>query len=183
MTAHDIDANQLMRDFQSGNEQAFESMYLLFMPSLYSFLFRFTRDEQLSIDLVQDTFEKLHRYGKKFDSKKASAKTYIFQISYNLMVDKIKKQKRLQRLLPYLVPQKKEQFAHEDRITIREAIMKLPETQRVVIILSYYHDMSHADISEILNIPVGTVKSRLFHSVKSLRKFLEVDDNEEQKTN
>lgn len=169
---------------QNNNEEAFNRLYTLLKPSLYSFLFRYTRDEQLSADLVQDAFMQLHRNKNRYQPDKGSVKTYLFQIAYHLMINKIERKKRWTKLLPFLVPQ---HYADpttksNDRVTVREAIMKLPESHRAVIILSYYHDMPHAEISEIIGIPVGTVKSRLHHSLKSLRTYLEVEEDGQRKT-
>ncbi|MBY0121176.1 RNA polymerase sigma factor [Bacillus sp. S/N-304-OC-R1] len=169
---------------QNTNEEAFNKLYTLLKPSLYSFLFRYTRDEQLSADLVQDAFMKLHRNKDRFHPDKGSVKTYLFRIAYTLMINKIQRRNRWTKILPFLVPQPHADSAIKstDRVTIREAIMKLPESQRAVIILSYYHDMSHAEISEIINIPIGTVKSRLHHSLKTLRTYLEVEADGQRKT-
>lgn len=56
--------------------------------------------------------------------------------------------------------------------------MKVPEDQRAVLILYYYHDMQQKEIAQILGIPVGTVKSRLHAGMKKLKQLLEVDDIE-----
>ena len=77
-----------------------------------------------------------------------------------------------------LVPIPEKEFSHEDRLTVREAILKVPEEQRAVLILSYYHDMQQKEIAEVLDIPVGTVKSRLHNGIKKLKQLLEVDEIE-----
>ncbi|MGR5904670.1 sigma-70 family RNA polymerase sigma factor [Bacillus paranthracis] len=59
-----------------------------------------------------------------------------------------------------------------------EIILKVPEEQRAVLILSYYHDMQQKEIAEVLDIPVGTVKSRLHNGIKKLKQLLEVDEIE-----
>ncbi|MFE8703011.1 RNA polymerase sigma factor [Cytobacillus sp. FJAT-54145] len=164
-----------MLQFQNGDKEAFNRLYVLLKPSLYAFLFRFTKDEQLSIDLVQDSFIKLHTNSRNYNPSKASVKTYLFQIAYHLMITKVNRRKTWQRIVPFLVPRTTDTPLYEDRITIREAISKLPESQRAVVLLSYYHEMTHSEISEVIGIPVGTVKSRLHHSIKNLRQLLEVD--------
>ncbi|MBS4192528.1 RNA polymerase sigma factor [Bacillus sp. FJAT-49705] len=172
-----------MRVVKEEDEEAFGQLYTLLKPSLFSFLFRYTRDEQLSADLVQDAFMKLHRYKNNFHPDKGSVKTYLFQIAYSLMITKLNRRKKWRSLIPFLIPQSSEEAINSaDRITIREAIMKLPENHRAVILLSYYHDMPHAEIAEIIGIPVGTVKSRLHHSLKALRKLLEVEELEQRKS-
>ncbi|MBZ6024972.1 sigma-70 family RNA polymerase sigma factor [Bacillus cereus] len=165
---------ELMLAYQSGDKQAGERLYILIKPALYTFLYRFNRDEQLSIDLVQDTFLTLERKKHMYEIEKGKIKTYLFQIGYRLMINKLNRRKKWRTLLPFLVPI----FSHEDRLTVREAILKVPEEQRAVLILSYYHDMQQKEIAEILNIPIGTVKSRLHNGIKKLKQLLEVDEIE-----
>jgi RNA polymerase sigma-70 factor, ECF subfamily len=182
MTEHNGSANQFMIAFQGGDEGAFDQLYMLLKSPLYAFLFRFTKEEQFSIDLVQDAFLKLHQSKSSFDPKKAGVKTYLFQIAYHLMITKLNRRKKWRKLLPFLLPSSQGQMDQAEKMTIREAIARLPEAQRAVIILSYYHDMPQAEIAEVVNIPVGTVKSRLHHAIRTLRTFLEVDDIEQRKT-
>jgi len=69
-------------------------------------------------------------------------------------------------------------FDTVDRITIREAVSKLPDIQRAVILLYYYHDMTYEEISQVLAIPQGTVKSRLHRAIKHLKEELEGEFDE-----
>lgn len=151
-----------------------EELFLTYKTPIYQFIYRYSQDEQLSIDLVQDTFVRFHKYHDHFDETKSSIKTYLFRIAYQLMVNRLKKRKRWKKLLPFLYQQKeREHVSYEDKLTIQHAIRKLPEHQRAVIILTYYHDLHQREIAEILEIPVGTVKSRLHTSLKRLRQLLE----------
>lgn len=170
--------DQLMIEYQAGKDQALEGIYAVLKPALYSFLFRYTRDEQLSIDLVQDTFVRLQQRKDDFDPDKGRVKPYLFQIAYRLMVTRLNRRKKLQALLPFLTPLTKRSVDVADRLTIREAVAKLPEIQRAVILLFYYHDVTQEDIAHILEIPVGTVKSRLHKAVHRLKAELGGDFNE-----
>ncbi|MEH6850668.1 MULTISPECIES: RNA polymerase sigma factor [Bacillus] len=169
---------ELMLAYQKGDKQAGERLYVLIKPALYTFLYRFNRDEQLSQDLVQDTFLTLERKKKMYDVNKGKLKTYLFQIAYRLMINKLNRRKKWRSLLPFLIPIEEKEISKEDRFTIREAILKVPEEQRAVLILSYYHDMPHKEIADVLGIPIGTVKSRLHHGIKKLKQLLEVDEIE-----
>ncbi|AIK38155.1 RNA polymerase sigma factor, sigma-70 family protein [Bacillus pseudomycoides] len=169
---------ELMLAYQNGDKQAGEKLYVLIKPALYKFLYRFNRDEQLSIDLVQDTFLSLERKKHMYEIEKGKIKTYLFQIGYRLMINKLNRRKKWCSLLPFLVPIQEKEFSQEDRLTVREAILKVPQDQRAVLILSYYHDMPQKEIAEVLNIPVGTVKSRLHNGIKKLKQLLEVDEIE-----
>ncbi|MGB7998925.1 MAG: RNA polymerase sigma factor [Anaerobacillus sp.] len=152
----------------------FETIYLTHKDSLYRFLYRYTRDEQLCIDLVQDTFVKFHKFQDRYDVTRASLKTYLFKIGYQLMINKMKRRAKWQTILPFLV-KKEEIFSCDsvEKMTIQWAIGKLPEKQRAVILLIYYHDMTQKETADVLEIPVGTVKSRLSTAIKRLRELLE----------
>ncbi|MDQ0257982.1 RNA polymerase sigma-70 factor (ECF subfamily) [Evansella vedderi] len=163
---------ELMVAYQAGDKRALEQIYMLLQPALYSFVYRYTREEQLSIDIVQDCFVKLQQYKDDYEPSKGKLKPYLFQIAYRIMVTKLNRRKKLQTFFPFLVPTTKESLDHTDRITIRKAVANLPEIQRAVIILFYYHDMSQVEIAEILGIPKGTVKSRLHHAIQTLKKKL-----------
>jgi RNA polymerase sigma-70 factor, ECF subfamily len=167
--------DELMAAYQKGDSDALEGIYTLLKPVLYSFVFRYTRDEQLSIDTVQDTFIKLQRYKGHYQPEKGKIKAYLFQIAYRLMITKLNRRKKLQSFLPFLIPIKNSELDNADRMTIREAIAKLPEIHRAVIILFYYHNMTHEEMAEILGIPKGTVKSRLHRAIQLLKDELEVD--------
>lgn len=170
--------DELMIAYQNGNDDALDKIYLSLKPSLYTFIYRYSRDEQLSIDIVQDTFVKLQHHKQDYDPKKGKLKSYLFQISYRLMITKLNRRKKWRSLLPFLSPLQKDALPHSDRMTIREAIAKLPEIQRAVVLLFYYHDMPQDEIAKILEIPIGTVKSRLYRALNSLREELEEDDYE-----
>src|SRR3954447_3097748 len=169
--------DELMIAYQNGDDEALEGIYTLLKQPLYSFIFRYSRDEQLSIDIVQDTFVKLQRYKYDYNPSKGKLKSYLFQIAYRLMITKLNRRKRWRNLLPFLTPIQTEEF-HQDRMTIREAVAKLPEIQRAVVLLFYYHDLPQEEIARILGIPKGTVKSRLHIAIKKLKEELEGDEYE-----
>ncbi len=81
--------DELMIAYQNGDDDALGGIYNLLKQPLYSFIFRYTRDEQLSIDIVQDSFVKLQRYKHYYDPSKGKLKPYLFQIAYRLMIAKL----------------------------------------------------------------------------------------------
>lgn len=167
--------DELMIAYQNGDAAALDRIYTLLKPSLYSFIFRYTRDEQFSIDIVQDSFIKLQRYKHHYNPKNGKLKSYLFQIAYRLMITKLNRRNKWRTFLPFLFPIAAEELHHADRITIRDAVAKLPEIHRAVILLFYYHDMTHDEIASILGIPKGTVKSRLHRAIQLLKDELEGD--------
>lgn len=93
------------------------------------------------------------------------------------MINRLKKRNRMKKILPFFYLQSQQQsLSYEDKLTVQAVIQQLPSEQRAVILLTYYHDLKQKDISEILGVPVGTVKSRLHASLKKLKKLLEVNE-------
>lgn len=164
-----------MEAYKNGSVEGFEQLYSRLYEPLYCFLFRYTREEQLSIDIVQDTFERLQYIKQDFDQQKGTVKAFLFQIAYRLMINKLNRRKKWRTLFPFLVPTSSHRMSADEKLTIQEAILQLPEKQRAVILLVYYHDLPQEEIAQILSIPLGTVKSRLHNAIRTLKEELKED--------
>ncbi len=162
---------------ENGCSETIETLYEKYRKPLYTFVFRYTGDQQLSIDVVQDTFEKLLK-SHHYSPEKGKFKTYLFQIAYNTMVTRLKRRKKFWSLLPFVAADIPSAISMEERLSVQKAVQQLPEIQRAVVLLTYYHDLTQKEAADILGIPVGTVKSRLHHAMKKLKEDLEVDGDE-----
>lgn len=112
---------------------------------------------------------------ENYDESKASFKTYLYQIAYHKMINKMRRRAKLKKILPFLIVESRD-FDIVEQLNVRFALQKLKEDHRAVIILSYYQRLTHEEIADVLAIPIGTVKSRLHHAIQHLKKLLEVDD-------
>lgn len=166
----------VMEDWQQGNEEAFEQIYTAFHRPVYAFIYRYTRDEPFSVDIVQDTFLRLQTHKHQYVSSKGTLKSYLFQIAYRLMVNKLNRRKKWRSLLPFLVPSQECTLHPAEKLTVQQAVSGLPDLQRAVILLYYYHDLPQKEIADILHIPLGTVKSRRHQAIQTLKTHLEVED-------
>ena len=175
-----INNEELMLQFQSGHTDALGILYERLHEPLYCFLFRYTKEEQLSIDIVQDTFEIIQNKKMLFDIERGTVKSFLFQIAYRSMLNKLNRRKRWQSLLPFLVPVHKKTLPREEALVIQQAISNLPDKQRAVILLAYYEDLAQEEIAQILNIPIGTVKSRLHNAIKALKFELKEEFHNER---
>ena len=164
-----------MIDFQNGDKEGFSILYERLYEPLYAFLFRYTKEQQLSVDLVHDAFETLQNKKHDFDGEKGTVKAYLFQIAYRMLLNKLNRRKRWRAILPFLVPTQISAISADEKMAVQQAIANLPEKQRAVILLAYYEDLPQEEIAQILSIPVGTVKSRLHNGIKSLKEALEED--------
>lgn len=164
---------QLMAAYAAGDAEALGTLYLRMKEPLYCFLYRYTGEEQLSIDIVHDTFEIIQRRKSTFEADRGTFKAFLFQIGYRLLMNKLKRRTRWRKIVPFLTPLPQAAPDRDDMLAVRDAILRLPDKQRAVVLLAYYEDLPMHDIALILEIPAGTVKSRLHHAMNALKKELE----------
>ena len=165
---------ELIRRFQAGDERAYVELVNRYKDKLLNFVFQFLSDIEQAEDVVQDTMIRL--YEKKHYYKEiAKFSTWIYTIARNLANTELRKRKR--RKTTYLSQLSKEerqfeipaaqddvdQSLHNEFINdrIQSAINNLPEHFKLVIILRDIQELSYDDISNIVEVPLGTIKSRI----------------------
>ena len=126
-------ADDLMIDYQKGDQRALEQIYINFQKPLYSFVFRYTTDEQLSIDVVQDTFVNLQRSKQQYNKDKGHLKSYLFQIAYRIMVIKLNRRKRWRERIPFLVRENTESMVPIEHLDVQASIKNLSDEHRAEI--------------------------------------------------
>jgi len=145
-------------------------------------------DSHRGEDLQQDTFLRLFEKRKAYEPKSRFS-TYLWRIALNLCYDELRRQKRRREVLGAAEPETGDDLASEpiaetpgpDTLTaeleegeiVRRAVMQLPEIYRAVIVLRHYQDLKLAQIAEILEIPEGTVNSRMAEALVRLSRTLE----------
>ena len=165
---------KLISRFQAGDERAYVELVNRYKDKLLNFVFQFLGDLEQAEDVVQDTMIRL--YEKKHYYKEiAKFSTWIYTIARNLANTELRKRKR--RKTTYLSQMSKEerqyeipavqddvdQSLHNEFINdrIQSAINNLPEHFKIVIILRDIQELSYDDISNIVEVPLGTIKSRI----------------------
>lgn len=174
------EANDLLaRVARTGDREAFARLFLFFAPRVKAYLMRIGCSAEQAEDLAQDALMKVWRKARLFDPAKASAATWIFTIARNLRIDALR---RLAR--PGLDPQDPTFLLDEepraddacDRkerdAKIRSAFERLPPNQHEVVALHFFEDEPHSAIAKRLNLPLGTVKSRLRLAFEKIRREL-----------
>jgi RNA polymerase sigma-70 factor, ECF subfamily len=140
-----------------------------------------TGDEQVAADLLQDVFLRMHRFARHIDPDRP-LEPWLYRTTANLTYTWMKRHKRwlrpLEDVAEWLAGSKKTVPDHvaeldEEWKDLQKAISSLSLQQRVVVVLYYINDLSLQEISEILEVPVGTIKSRLFYGRQTLKKYLE----------
>lgn len=160
-----------------GELQAFEALYRGFFPRLTRFLGRMTRSAQLIEEIVNDTMLVVWQKASSYDHS-CKVSTWIFAIAYRKALNAIRS---IDEPVEYDNDDNPELSDHEpEREASRRQLQKtlaialdaLPADQRNVFNLAYYHGMGYDEIAEIIDCPVNTVKTRMFHARRRMRVAL-----------
>jgi len=178
-----------MLRFQQGDESAFEDLVHRNTPRVHGLVFRFLRDASMVEDLTQEVFLRIYRTADRYVPK-ARFSTWLYRIVANLSFNVLRSRKhaRTMRLeisdggdgetfFADVTDQKTEApdaglNRAELRAHLNEAIEKLPENQKVAIILNKYEQKSYEEISEVLDCTTMAVKSLLSRARQNLRETL-----------
>lgn len=170
----------LVRVAQERDKAAFKRLFVHFAPRVKAVMMRGGLEVTQAEELMQEAMVSVWRKAHLFDPCKARASTWIFTIARNLKIDRFRKQARAEVDLddPALVPDPLSAADDlvqqgQDRRRIEKAITGLTPEQMQVVDLCFYKDLSHSQIAAQLEIPIGTVKSRIRLAVGKLRASLE----------
>jgi len=163
------------------DKKAFELLFKYFSPKIRAFgLQRFGQEAQ-ALELVQETMLLVWRKATLFNAQKGKASTWIYTIMRNHCFDMLRKKQTQKEdqvsddLWPLIEPH---QVFEEDHLLSRNLLAKLeslPEQQREVVEALYIKELSQTEVAKLLNIPLGTVKSRLRLALSKLKNSLEND--------
>ena len=176
---------ELIARFQEGDEQAYVELVNRFRNRLMSFIYRYVNDMEQAEDIVQDALIKLYTH-KHYYKNIAKFSTWIYTIAANLAKTELRKKKsRKVTYLSQMGPEERDyelpavepdtdELAQSEYIEnkIQAAIQKLPLHFRTVTILRDIQELSYEEISKIVDVPLGTVKSRINRARIQLQKEL-----------
>jgi RNA polymerase sigma-70 factor (ECF subfamily) len=180
---------ELLQRYREGQEWAFREIVDRYKNSLYAFLRRFVNQQDLVEDVFQETFLQLFTSQDSFDSDRP-LRPWLFTIAANKAKDALRKMQRqssmsmgtladagevsidevINILTSYETTPDDEVSRDETARHVREIIAGMPENLRGILILAYFEQFSYKHMSEILSIPIGTVKSRLHTAVVHFMK-------------
>ena len=168
---------------RTGNPAAWDALFRRYQLPLYVYVFELVRDEQASLDIVQETFINAARHiGSLRDNGKFGS--WLFGIAYQKCIQRWRKQGREAAALEELAAAPGESGDDPAELLIREeqeaAFMKLlsrlPVAQRSVLVLHFVEDFPLEEIASITDAALGTVKSRLHYAKQALRKLIEEEE-------
>lgn len=171
---------ELVLQLQNGSLEALGYLYDRHRQMVYRTALAITGDQDAASDLLQDVFLRLHRFSSRIDVQRP-LQPWLYRITANLSYTWVKRDRRWLRPLENLADwlgnansnqtyEAVEQMDDWDRV--QRAVAALPISQRVVVVLYYLNDLPLQEIAEILDVPIGTVKSRLHYGREALKKKL-----------
>jgi len=179
---------KLLRGLTAGQKSAYIQAVEQHYKRLYAFLYRLARDETLAEDLTQETFAAAWRSLDQFDGR-ASFATWLHKIALNVYrqyrrgdhLNFVPLDEEIVEAWPDPEPGPLERLIAEDlQLKVQQALARLPEAYREVVILRVYQDLKYREVAEVLGVPMGTVQFRLHIAFQKLREALreEVENHE-----
>jgi RNA polymerase sigma-70 factor, ECF subfamily len=190
---------KLFEQYRGGDEKAFAQLVQRYETILFNFLLRFLNSSSLAEDVFQETFLQVHLSAETFVSGK-KFRPWLYTIAANKARDKLRMKKRQSvfqissldqqgrqdelwdllisdEITPALMLEQK-----QTRESVKTAIAAMPEHLREILLLAYFEQLSYKEIAEALDIPLGTVKSRLHAAVAAFAKqYLKMEKQTEHK--
>ncbi len=175
-----IDVVLLQRVAASKDREAFAALFDRFAPRVKSFMMRKGATAEIAEDLVQETMITVWSKAALFMPERGGVSTWIFTIARNLRIDRMRREKTSLYTDIDDYDAESNDPAQDDAMSrlqedgfVARALAQIPEEQRSLLLLSYVEDLPQSEIAKRLQIPLGTVKSRMRLAYRRMRKLLE----------
>ncbi len=193
----DCITDDLLLAFQLGDREAFDAIVLRYQAPLTRFFFRLCWDKDRAEDFAQDVFLKVLRGARNYKPQ-GKLSTFLFRIATNRWIDhyrSLRPRPRLRSLdhvqddadspmtdrIPSEVGDPSSVLEEDqEKLRLRQAIHRLSLPHRLVFELAVYQNLPYSQISELLEIPEGTVKSRMHNATKALKAIMTEDESKER---
>jgi len=162
-----MDDQQLWEAIRRKDASAFDALYRAYCPGLQGFLKQYLGNSHAAEDVAQETFASIWQHPNGFNADRGTLRSYVFGAGRKRASEWWRKQKPQGDCAPEAL----EQCKAETRSVIGNAFHKLPADQRILLWLREVEGQSYAELADILEIPEGTVRSRLFAARKALREI------------
>jgi len=174
-----INETELVTRAQHGDRNAFSELVSMHARGVLNVIYRMCGDEQIAEDAAQETFIQAWLHLSSYRPQ-TPLRNWLYRIAVNAATDMLRKEKRI---LPNDIedlnladerPGPESLVSQQERtVMVQRAVLSLPDTSRAVLVLREYEGLSYQEISSTLDIPVGTVMSRLNYARKLLKDKLE----------
>jgi RNA polymerase sigma-70 factor (ECF subfamily) len=166
---------QIVNLLGQSDKKAITLLYENYADALLGVIKKIISDDNTAQDVLQESFVKIWRYSKKYDASKAKLFTWLYRIAYNTAIDKVRSQKnksgkevQLEKSAVYKITSGE---LNQDVLDIKKHLSSLDEKYQIVINALFFEGMTQQEASDELNIPLGTIKSRLKIGLREMRKI------------
>ena len=167
-----------MRRIATRDQHAFHTIYQQYGSAIYSLAYHVLQDSTMAEEVTQDTFLKVWRQTAQWNPDKGNLKNWLLAITHFTAIDRLRKEHRQPALHPDAIeeveeklPVARNEFSWQEGITLRILVGQLPREQAFLIELAFFRGLSHSEIAEETQIPLGTVKTRLRTGIQRLREL------------
>ena len=179
----------LIKECQSGSETAYRCLVKQYYQDAYAMAYYWIRNREVALDISQEAFIRIFRNIKKYDLKR-SFKAWMYTIVKNLCMNYFKRHQKKRILFSDYFFKREENIqtmegfqsnpeGNEQAQLLWWGIKQLKDSEREIVLLKDMEDFSYKEISDILNIPLGTVMSRLYNARKKLAQIVKGEQNVE----
>jgi RNA polymerase sigma-70 factor (ECF subfamily) len=185
VSATDADDQLLISAVANGDSRALEVLYDRYAAVVYRMAFRILKHREQSEEIVQEVFWRVWRRSSSFERERGRVAQWIFGIAHNLCIDEMRRMRTRPNpvydnedhpIIPQLVDEHVDvpaaAWASEQRRVIVDALASLPTAQREAIELAYFGGLSHQEIADQLDRPLGTIKTRVRLGLQKLGSLL-----------
>ena len=176
---------ELISLVEQSDAEAFAMLYDRHSRPAYSLAYRMMGEKQAAEDLLQDALLKAWRAAGSYRPERGSVRTWILSIVHNRGIDQLRSlasrrrtQERVEASAPRVQPSEAftQAWRNTQREQVREALGTLPAEQLKILELAYFSGYTHVEISELLGVPLGTVKGRMRLGLKKVKDYFDSQD-------
>jgi RNA polymerase sigma-70 factor (ECF subfamily) len=175
MTSSTTIDTRIVAMLRQSDKTAISLLYDNYSDALFGVILRIVQQEHLAEEILQDTFLKIWKFRESYDETKGRFFTWMLNIARNTAIDQTRlksfsqKNQDIDNVVSIIDSKEQDNF-NVDGLGLREIIAELPEEHRSIINLVYFQGYTHIEAAETLNIPLGTLKTRLRLAIVQLRK-------------
>ena len=183
-----VDDASIIGRLRRGDQQALTDLYDRYASAVYGMAWRVLNNRVLAEEATQDTFIKVWENADRWQPERGKFSSWLLTIARYTAIDRLRLEKRLTPSFPVDVTEMREVIGEESPLLgdlrdnaemLGQLIGELSDVQIEAIELSFFHGMTHAEISEHLQVPLGTIKSRIRDGLTKLRRLWELNTQQD----
>lgn len=169
----------LVAELKEGKAVAIKQLYQMYAPALNGIIKRIIKYDEIAEDVLQDTFVKIWKSIGQYDSSKGRLFTWMANVAKHMAIDQIRSKAHLNairtddigEISTGLLEHQSHVNPNMETIGIKQLLGHLKKDQQEIIELIYFKGFTHVQVSEIMNIPLGTIKTKLRLAILKLRRY------------